>query len=212
MARKLSFEYSGSVIDLKITKVDRTKIYGRVETETFDANDQRCELVSIARDGRTVIPYGGTATGYINTNGLWIERDELEPVDRDGKKVASVPSSFKAPIKLEQKVPVETFLDHPIRLTYYLGNADELNSELSAELLNDLSGGNIYQFPFSYRGGIYHDPAFLLMDAERELWMLIGHTSDIEYVGFEQAAICAARAQDEAEDEDENDAFDFDML
>lgn len=209
MARKLEFMFGNEAFALEIHKVDRSKIYGRVETETFDAFDKECDLATLARDGRTIIPYGGTASGYVNTEGLWVTRDELIPIDRDGKALSEVPSSFSAPTLLSNEVDIETFLDHPIRLAYRLEPSDEIN----AKLLKKLAGGAIYQFPFSYRGGIYFDPAFLMQGENGVLWMLIGHQSDIDFVGFEQAAICAARAEELGEDDSgETDAFDFDML
>ena len=209
MARKLDFEFGGAPFTVAIHKVDRSKLYGRVETETFDANDKECTLATLARDGRTIIPMGGTASGYINTEGLWVTRDELIPIDRDGKEISEVASSFSAPTVLTQEVDIDTFLDHPIRLAYRL----DAETEISAALLGKLKTGAIYQFPFSYRGGIYFDPAFLMQGEGETLWMLIGQKSDIEFVGFEQAAICAARAEELGEDDSgETDAFDFDML
>ena len=209
MARKLEFDFDGENFTVAIHKVDRTKLYGQVKTETFDANDKACTLATLARDGRTIIPMGGTASGYINTEGLWVTRDELIPIDRDGKAIAEVPSSFAAPTPLSKEVDIDTFLDHPIRLAYQLDPQTEINAELKAKL----KAGAIYQFPFSYRGGIYFDPAFIMQGEGETLWMLIGQTSDIEFVGFEQAAICAARAEELGEDDSgETDAFDFDML
>ena len=209
MARKLDFEFGGAPFTVAIHKVDRSKLYGRVETETFDANDKECTLATLARDGRTIIPMGGTASGYINTEGLWVTRDELIPIDRDGKEISEVASSFSAPTVLTQEVDIDTFLDHPIRLAYRL----DAETEISPALLGKLKAGAIYQFPFSYRGGIYFDPAFLMQGEGETLWMLIGQKSDIEFVGFEQAAICAARAEELGEDDSgETDAFDFDML
>ena len=209
MARKLEFDFDGENFIVVIHKVDRTKLYGQVKTETFDANDKACTLATLARDGRTIIPMGGTASGYINTEGLWVTRDELIPIDRDGKEIAEVASSFAAPTPLSKEVDIDTFLDHPIRLAYQLDPQTEINAELKAKL----KAGAIYQFPFSYRGGIYFDPAFIMQGEGETLWMLIGQTSDIEFVGFEQAAICAARAEELGEDDSgETDAFDFDML
>ena len=209
MARKLEFDFDGENFIVAIHKVDRTKLYGQVKTETFDANDKACTLATLARDGRTIIPMGGTASGYINTEGLWVTRDELIPIDRDGKEIAEVASSFAAPTPLSEEVDIDTFLDHPIRLAYQLDPQTEINAELRAKL----KAGAIYQFPFSYRGGIYFDPAFIMQGEGETLWMLIGQTSDIEFVGFEQAAICAARAEELGEDDSgETDAFDFDML
>lgn len=209
MPRKLAFIFGNSEFSVAINKVDRTKIYGRVVTETFDANEKPCTLATLARDGRTLIPFGGTATGYVNTEGLWVERDDLVPIDKDGENIPSVPSSFSAPTTLTEEVSVEHYLDHPIRLSYHL----ESEESISDALLNKLKAGAIYQFPFSYRGGIYHDPAFLMMDMDDTLWMHVGHKSDIEFVGYEQAAICAARAEELGEDDSgDRDSFDFDML
>lgn len=211
MARRLEFTFGGNTFTTVINKVDRTKIYGRVQTETFDANEKSCTLASLARDGRTIIPMGGTATGYVNTEGHWIERGDLVPIDRDGNKINEVPSSFSAPIELEQEVSLEYFLDHPIRLAYHI-EADS-DHAIDDALLKNLKDGKVYSFHFSYRGGVYHDPAFMMADLNGEIWMLIGHMSDIEFVGFEQAAICAARAHEVGEDDSgERDAFDFDML
>ena len=209
MARKLEFDFGGETFTMAIHKVDRSKLYGRVKTETFDANDKECTLATLARDGRTIIPMGGTASGYVNTEGLWVTRDELIPIDRDGKEIEEVASSFSAPTPLTQEVDIDTFLDHPIRLAYQL----EAQTEMDVGLKAKLKAGAIFQFPFSYRGGIYFDPAFLMQGEGETLWMLIGQKSDIEFVGFEQAAICAARCDELGEDDSgETDAFDFDML
>ena len=208
MPRKLHFNFNENEFTTIIEKVDRSKVYGHVTTKVYDANDQLCELATIARDGRTIIPFGGTASGYINSEGLWVDRDELVPIDRDGQQLQAIESSFNTPINLEHEVEIEEFLDHPIRLTYLLDT-----TELPETLSSTLKNGSIYKFDFSYRGGIYYDPAFMLLDDDENLWMLIGHKSDIEYLGYAQAAICSARAEDENDDEDvEHDAFDFDML
>jgi len=208
VGRKLEFIFGNEAFTAEINKVDRTKIYGRVLTETYDANEKECTLASLARDGRTIIPMGGTASGYVNPEGIWIERDELVPIDRDGNDIEEVPSSFSAPTKLAEEITIEEFLDHPIRLSYHM--SAEAISEPFAKKLSD---GAIFKFPFSYRGGIYYDPAFLMNDLDGELWMLIGHTSDIEFVGYSQAAICAARAHELGEDDSgDRDSFDFDML
>lgn len=208
MARKLEFIFGNETFVVEINKVDRTKIYGSVKTETFDAHDKPCDLATLARDGRTIIPMGGTASGYVNPEGIWIDRGDLVPIDRDGNAIKEVPSSFSAPTNLTEEVTIEEFLDHPIRLSYHLSSEG-----LTEALSKKLADGAIYKFPFSYRGGIYYDPAFLMKDLDGELWMMIGHTSDIEFVGYEQAAICAARAEELGEDDSgDRDSFDFDML
>ena len=208
MPRSLEFKLTpkGKSFSFNINKVDRTKLYGRVELLTFDNFDQKCELATLARDGATVIPYGGTASGYINTDGLWIERDQLDPIDADGNLIEEVETSFGRTNQLTELKSIDEFLDHPIRLTYALNSTDTL----PAGVQKKLSGGSIFRFDFSYRGGPDTSPAFILSDESNKIWMLIGETSEIEFIGFEQAAVCASTHQNDSENDD--DGFDFDML
>lgn len=208
MPRSLEFSLTpkGKSFTFNINKVDRTKLYGRVELLTFDNFEQPCELATLARDGATVIPYGGTASGYLNTEGLWIERDQLDPIDVDGKVIKEVESSFKQKNKLTELKSNDEFLDHPIRLTYSLSATEDLPAAVSKKLKQ----GAIFRFDFSYRGGADTSPAFVLSDEQDNVWMLIGEQSDIEFVGYEQAAVCAATYLNDSENDDDD--FDFDML
>ncbi len=205
MPRSLAFKLGKANFEAELRKVDRTKLYGRVDTETFDVKGKECNLATLARDGRTLIPFGGTAAGYLNKDGMWVESGERKPVDVEGNELEEVPSSFDAPITLKKKATLEDLLDHPIRLAYLLGA-----EEVPAAVKKSLDAGDVYRFDFSYRGGAISDPAFLLSDEDGDLWMLVGSHSDVEFIGFEQAAVCATVAQDDSEDDE--DEFSFDML
>ena len=207
MPRALTFKFGADTFDCPLIKIDRSKIYGSVEVVTTDHENAEAELLSLARDGRTLIPLGGTASGYVNTDGFWIETGERTPVDAEGDPLELVESSFAAPIPLTQKVSEDVLLDHPVRLAYNLGAED-----VPAKLMKDVGRGTIYQFGFSYRGGPVEDPAFLLADLDGDLWLLICNEAEVSFRDFKQAAICAAAATDEVEDDSEDDNFDFDML
>jgi len=56
------------------------------------------------------------------------------------------------------------------------------------------------------------DPAFVLSDTDGDIWLLIGNLAEVEFRTYKQAAVCAAAATDEVEDDSEDDNFDFDML
>ncbi|MBX2836690.1 MAG: hypothetical protein KTR35_07540 [Gammaproteobacteria bacterium] len=190
--------------------MDRTKLYGSVSTATHDPEGQPCELATLAIDGHTLIPNGGTALAYLNADGDWLSRKTLRAVDLDGQELPTVESSFKQTISLEQTVSIDTFLNHSVRLIYQL----EPEMTLPKDVQTQLREGTIYQFHFSYRGGVDTDPAFILQGENEELWLLISDQNDIEYVGLEQAAICELNSQldtDETE-EDSADDIDFGML
>lgn len=207
MPRKLEFVHRGNSFHAAIHKVDRTKLYGRVDIETLDSEGRSCGLATLASDGRTLIPYGGTAFGYLNTEGEWVNRNELVPVDLDGNELPSVESSFSGPTTLSAKVSVEEFLDHSIRLCYALTSDD-----FDDAFLKELKEGTIFRIPFSYRGGVEADPAFLLEGKDGTPWLLVGVENQFELIGLEQAGTGVTESEDGEEDSGGDDDFDFDMM
>lgn len=210
MPRSLQFNFNEQSFSCEINKVDRSKLYGRVDIETLDLDGGRCSLATLANDGKTLIPYGGTAFGYVNPDGEWITRSDLNPVDKDGNPLSAVESSFDSPITLNEVATEEQFLDHSIRLCYAL----KAEPVFSGELLERLDQGQIFKLDFSYRGGVSADPAFLLKGSDDTVWLLIGSPSIIEFVSLEQAAVCAATQNDDSidDEDDESDELDFSML
>jgi len=205
MPRSLKFQFGGSDFECEMNKVDRDKLYGSVDVETFDIDGNRCGLASLANDGKTLIPHGGTAFAYVNSDGLWVERSDLQPVSLDGEKLEVLPSSFDQTIGLEAKVTVEAFLNHSVRLCYHLTYDSD---EMALGFLASIEAGDIYQFDFLYRDGITADPAFLMGGSGGVLWMLVARVAKVDFVGLDQAAVTVAV---ETEDE-ESDEFDFEML
>ncbi len=207
MPRVLEFEFRKKRFQCAIEKVDRSKLYGTREMETLDADGGRCALATLAGDGHTLIPPGGTAIGYIGADGLWVAGDALTAVDRDGKPLPQVPASFDQTITLSKKVTVDAFLEHSIRLTYAL----DAEGGLDPAFARELDKGAIYTFPFSYRGGVDTDPAFILRGEDGTAWLLIGDPNEIAYVKLEQCAACGPGQEDDDVDEDQVD-LDFSML
>ena len=204
MPRALKFKYGDSEFECELNKVDRRKLYGSVDVETRDIDGNRCGLATLANDGKTLIPYGGTALGYISSDGEWVERTELKPVDLSGNELPLLSSSFDVTIELDKTATLEEFLNYRPRLVYLMGTDDEF----APELVEQLKDGKIFRFEFLYREGISADPAFLLGTPDGLIWMMVGKPSAIEYVGLDQAAVCFV----DSEDDEEVEEFDFEML
>ena len=209
MPRSLRFLYGESETTFAMEKVDRGKLYGSRSLETLDGEGQRCNLATLASDGRTLIPNGGTAMAHLSPTGEWVENDTLAAVDREGHPLAKLPSSFEGAIALEETVDEDHLLEHSIRLTYALAG----EAVGTGALAGALAEGTIFTFPFSWRGGFDTDPAFLLQSEEGGLWLLIGDPNTIRLVGLEQAAACGPEAEEEPEAEGEmGSELDFTML
>ena len=205
MARTLEFLFAGQSLKCGIDKVDRAALYGSTDVETRDKAGSRCQIATLANDGRTLIPSGGTALGYVARDGTWLERSGLTAVDSRGNRLNTVSSSFDQPIELEIKTTPERFLDHSIRSAYLL---EIVEGGVPAALGKALGEGAIYKFDFSYRGGLAADPAFLLRDGDDALWLLIGDDNNVNFVGLAEAAGLAIEDGAEAADSDE---LDFEM-
>ncbi|MBX9926150.1 MAG: hypothetical protein K2Y05_07310 [Hyphomicrobiaceae bacterium] len=205
MARMLEFQFKGRSFKCGVDKVDREALYGRVDIETHDRDGSRCEIATLAADGRTLVTSGGTAMGYMTGDGLWIERNELTPVDIGGNRLNTLPSSFDHPHELEMRASAERFLDHSIRSAYLLAPDEHgIPETFTAEL----DGGAIFKFDFSWRGGVSADPAFILKGADGAVWMLVGAENAIDFVGFMDAKALDAEAEDAPADDD----LDFEMM
>ncbi len=203
MARPLVFQLGDKSISLATNKIDRSKLYGYKELEVVDDKGSRCELATLAEDGRTLVGRGSTALGWLDADGLWCNKSQLKPVDLDGKEVAPVESSFSAPIKLFETVSIDDYLQHNIRLVYSVESTDDL-SDLKAEL----SRGTIFSFPYSYRGGFEADCGFLLVNDAGEIMLAIGNPTNVNFIGL-TAPVIEVEA---SEEEDDVEMMDFDMI
>ncbi|MEO0445489.1 MAG: hypothetical protein AAF191_05365 [Verrucomicrobiota bacterium] len=207
MARALEFVYRGKSFRCSLNKVDRTKIYGTVAVETLGPEGESCELVTLAADGKTLIPSGGTAFGYLNPEGEWLDRSSLIAVDEDGQTLQAVESNFNRPTELSWRVSPEEFLDVSIRLCYALKPTEE--EGMDEDFLREMKEGAIFRTAFSYRGGINPDPAFLLEGVDGTIWLLIGAENEVAPIGLHQAG---ALESDEEEESSDSGDVDFGMM
>jgi hypothetical protein len=207
MARPIKFEYGGEMTDFEMIKVDRSRLYGFKELETLDENGKQCELTTLADDGKTLIGLGGTGVGYLTIDGNWVDKTELKAVDLEGKEKIPVPSSFAAPIKLEQEATIEDYLNHNFRLVYLMKAAN-----VPEQLYQALVDQSIFKFDYSYRGGLESDVGFLLMNEDREIFFLVGESTSVDYKGLQKMAAVAMTNEDAAETGSEEDLMDFGMI
>jgi hypothetical protein len=211
MAKPLVLEYRGGQVSFGIQKVDRTKLYGYVDTEVVDEAGRSCELGTLLGDGHSVAGKGGTGLAYLSPDGLWRKKSELRPVDRDGNPISTVKSTFDTIVPLTEQATVEDYLSHNIHLIYLLTHEppEGMAAQPIDELVEDLRGGTIYRFPFSYRGGISTSLGFLLAGADGNLFLCVGVPTAIEFVGLKASAAVVTDPCDESVEED---SMDFSMV
>jgi hypothetical protein len=205
MAKPLTVEFQGESVNLALEKVERAKLYGYVETEVVDEAGKHCELATLTGDGHSLVGKGGAAIAYLSPNGLWRKKSELKPVDIHGQLIQPVKSTFDAPVKLDKKATIDEYLAHNINLIYCL-TPDEENAALKKEL----QAGAIFQFPFSYRGGLEASAGFLLLGSDGNIFLCVGTPTAIEFVGLKAAATVPTDVEAVATEED--DLLDFSLV
>lgn len=200
MARQLRFSVGDAELAATPVKVERSKLYGRTETVALDDEGRECELVLVDSTGTFVIPRGGTGTGSLTEDGVWIDRSLLVYRGQDGRPLDNRPSSFDAPVPLTAKGDPEDLLDTTVTAVYQLADADEA--------LLAAVGDDLYSFEYFYRSGPSGSQAFLLA-ANGSLFLLIGSANPFPLIGLDAGAD-SLELDDDAEPE--LDDLDFSMI
>jgi hypothetical protein len=185
MARALILSLDGEDFPAHMQKIDRERLYGNIGIEAFDDTGSRAYLQILDADGKTLMDSsGGTALATLDEEGNSVDRKKLIPINPEGEEIEPVPSSFSAPNILYQAT-IDEYLSHTIKSVYLLTPPEGSNFGLLKDVL---SGDAIYKFEFSYRGGLEYDTAFLLGN-EKEVFMLIGSNTTLQFVKLNQASV-----------------------
>jgi hypothetical protein len=203
MARPLILVLDGEEYPVSIVKIDREKLYGKVDIEAFDEKGREAKLQVLAADGKTLIDKGGTALATLNDKGDSVERNELLPVTPDGDPIEQVPSSFNQKNVLSD-AKIEDYFSQIVKSVYLVGT---FGTNDISPLKSQVSDGRMYWFPFSWRGGIEYDNAYLIASGD-DLFMVVGKQTSFEYVKLNQAAALDASEEEEISADD----LDFDFL
>ena len=203
MPRELVLSLDGREFPVTMVKIDRDKLYGSVEIEAFDEKGNEASLRVLAADGKTLIDRGGTALTTVSAKGSSIDRSALTAVDENGDKIEPVPSSFNEPNVLK-KADADDYLAQIVKSVYLLQPAE---GDDIGYLLDHLSAKQIFTFPFSYRGGLDYDQAFVL-GADNEAFLIVGKPAEITFLKLNQSAALDSTDEQEVSVDD----LDFDLL
>ncbi|MGE3468254.1 MAG: hypothetical protein AB7J13_15150 [Pyrinomonadaceae bacterium] len=203
MARPLVLSLDGQEFSVSIRKIDREQLYGSVEIEAFDEKGNPAQLMVLAADGKTLLDKGGTALATLDDKGNSIERNTLKPVTLEGGELPLVESSFSSSNELKA-AKVDDYLSQLVKSVYMLDPFEDGDIDY---LLDHLSSGLIYQFPFSYRGGTEYDNAFVIGN-KSDAFMIIGKQANLHFTKLNQAAVLDALEEEEISGDD----IDFDLF
>ena len=203
MARPLILSLDGEEFPVTLVKIDREKLYGKVDIEAFDEKGREASLRVLAADGKTLIDKGGTALATITDKGDSIDRNDLVPVDADGEKIEQVPSSFSQTNVLKPATVEDYFLQ--IVKSVYIVRPHE-DADIKG-LQDNLTAKRMFTFPFSWRGGVENDNAYLIGSGD-EAFMVVGKQAEFQFIKLNQAAVLENTEEEEISADD----LDFDLM
>src|SRR5687768_14539780 len=203
MPRPLILSVDGREFPVQIVKINREDLYGSVEIEAFDEKGKPAELLILAPDGKTLIGKGGTALATLDVKGNSISRTDLSVVGAKGEELPRVESSFDKANEL-RTADVDDYLSMIVKSVYSI---DAVGEESISHLLDLLSDGRIYRFPFSYRGGVEYDEAFVIGNG-KDAFLVIGKQAVLQFAKLGQAAVLEPIEEEEISADD----LDFDLL
>ena len=196
MAKNLQFLIGEREFALEPVKIDRTKLYGKVETVAVDGQGRELEKAYLDDTGSVVVSSSGL--GYRTEDGSWAARGDLIAVDETGAPLEQRASSFDMPISLNERVSLDDYFLHEITAVYSLSGAD---GDHLARVLSE--SDELYTFPFSYRAGHISSPAFLI-PGDGKVFLTVGRKVAIEFLNKQRHA--------PIDEVDEDDEFDFSMI
>lgn len=203
MARALVLSLDGQEFPVTLIKIDREKLYGKIEIEAFDEKGNEASLNVLAADGKTLIGKGGTALATLTEKGDSIDRNDLVPVNLDGEKIEQVLSSF-VEANVLKPATVEEYFTQVVKSVYLVGPYE--NADLGA-LHDQLSADRMFTFPFSWRGGVEYDNAYLI-GAGGEAFLVVGKQAEFQFIKLNQASVL----ENSEEEEISADDLDFDLM
>lgn len=205
MARSLTFELGGKSYAGAISRIDRARLYGRVQQLATDKYGAALEKAALDEDGATIVSAAGF--GYQDEDGRWLARTALGAVDEEGRPLPVLPSSFDAAIALQESesVDLDEYHLHEIESLYLLdGDLDGLVADCEDYFE---ARGRLYRCPFRFRAGHESSTAILLPRAGR-LYLAVGRRALVEFVGRRHRYVIDELTESE-EDEGEIEELDF---
>jgi hypothetical protein len=192
MSRVIEINFQGKESSFKVTRIERSKLYGSKRRLPTDAHGRECSFVSLTEDGRFILPKGSTSLLYLDEQGEVVDRNQLQMVDADGKAVQKQESEI---LEIEETIPAIDLLDFTMKDAYHLESVF-----VSSNLEESLSQGTVFSLPYFKYNGDDSRQAFLFL-SDAGYFILSGRQTGFEFIGLSEADLTPPDMRDEPLDD-----------
>ena len=198
MAQTPVFKFKDIAFEAPLTKLNRDKVYGWVETKYADSDNNECNFITLLDDGKTMIDSGGLALKTINDIGDEIDKSTLIATNiADGTPALLQPSVFEQENVLSTDKTLEDYLLMDVKSVYQLGISGD------DQILALLKEHKVLYLPFNYRAGYDPDDAFLISQGEH-IFIVVGKFNQFTFSSLELPTVLEDESDEEAVDLDSN--------
>jgi hypothetical protein len=199
VVRTINISFKGKESVFSISKLSRSKLYGRKRRIPIDADGNSCTRASLDVVGGILLKKGMTGQGYLDDKGNWLERSTLTGVDGKGEVLKPAHSTLGEVVQGEE-ASLEEALDLRVSSVYALEP-----KELDDDLKKSLEAGSLVGLDFNYREDYQMERAFLAGNKEG-YFAMVGQPATPGWSEYE-------KSHDVADEESyEDDELDFEMF
>ncbi len=173
MRRILEISYEGKGSSFTVSKIVRSKLYGSKRRIPVDGQGHECSRAALTRDGRHILPNGGSAMLYLDKQGDVVERSQL--ISPEGETAKPGESNINRTLEVVQAVEAADVLECSITRAYALEPVF-----ICAELEESLSQGAIYRLP-------EHNGRRVFLLGNEAGYLLIGERTGFGFIGLAEA-------------------------
>ena len=199
MARELILNLDKKKSSLKISKIDRKKLYGYKKKIYLDEKNKECSRANLEEETGIVFINSDISSCYLDPKGNFIEKKDLDAIDDEGKSVKKEDSTLGKEVSLKS-ISIEDALNLKVNSVYRLEP-----TKFDSELKTKLNKGVIFSFPFNYYADFKLEDG-LILESENSYFALIGRKHTCNWIGENSNEI-----PEEIEEFEDND-LDFEMM
>ncbi len=167
MARKIKMSLSNEhEFYFTLKKFTKGDLYG-TKTKEKRLDNKLLKTVSISSDGAHILPKGSTSLQFLDEDGKFVERKDVEIFSIEGEKIELTPSMFDKGVNLEE-ITFSDYFRYNFVTSYYLNIQDGAQNELLySKCIDCFENEKLLKFEYTFRETSHPQEAILIPKSEK---------------------------------------------
>ena len=162
MARKIKMSLSKEhEFNFTLKKFSKADLYG-VKTVEKHLDNNLLKTVFISSDGAHILPKGSTSLQFLDEEGNYLEKKDVEIYSSEGEKIELTPSMFDTGVNLEE-ITFSDYFKYNFTSSFYLNIEDDIqNNLLYSKCVDCFKNEKMLKFKYAYKKTTHPQDAVLI--------------------------------------------------